>query len=494
MNESQLDYDLLVVGGGINGAGIAADAAGRGLRVLLCEKSDLASATSWASTKLIHGGLRYLENYEFKMVRKSLQEREILAKAAPHLIRPLAIQIPQLPHSRNALLIRAGLFLYDNLAKRKLFKSSRTIKFPADGPLNPAIHKGFEYWDGFGDDTRLVVANAIQAKNHGAEIRTRTECLRLEPADQGWRAILQDQQQQTQTTVTCRVVVNAAGPWVDEVLGRMPRQHPALPMRLVKGSHIVVPRMYEGDNAYLLQHHDGRVIFVIPYLKKFTLIGTTEQEFTGNLDEVKISTTEISYLISMVNLYFRKAILHSDVVNSFAGVRPLIDEVGESATKVSRDYRLELETSPQPSLTVYGGKITTYRVLAEEAVDQLAEIFPHMSECLTRTAVLPGGDFDMAENLFQEIAESHTWLGADLIARWLRSYGTRSYDIAQDATSLADLGQHFGHNLYQKEVDYLRANEWAITADDILWRRSKLGYFFSNNEKAALTHYLQRTQ
>ena len=505
MNEPQIDYDLLIVGGGINGAGIAADAAGRGLRVLLCEKSDLAAATSWASTKLIHGGLRYLENYEFRLVRKSLQEREVLAAAAPHLIRPMAIQIPQLSHSRNALLIRAGLFLYDNLARRKIFKASRAIRFPADSPLNPAIRKGFEYWDGFVDDARLVITNAIQARNHGAEVITCTECVHLESSPQGWQATLRNshgnasrkqfpgQPAAVERKVSCRAVVNAAGPWVNKVLDRTGQAQSSLPLRLVKGSHIVVPRIYSGDQAYLLQHHDGRVIFVIPYLNKFTLVGTTEQEFSGDLDEVKISTPEISYLISMVNLYFQKSILHSEVVRTFAGVRPLIEDEGESATKVSRDYQLKLETAPGPLLTIYGGKITTYRLLAEEAVNMLAPVFPAMGPAWTRAASLPGGDFDIPETLFQELVQRHAWLGADLIGRWLRAYGTCCYDIVQEATSLTGLGQHFGHGLYQKEVDYLCQHEWARSADDILWRRSKLGYLFNDAETATLARYLQNS-
>ena len=504
MNKPQIDYDLLIVGGGINGAGIAADAAGRGLKVLLCEKSDLGAATSWASTKLIHGGLRYLENYEFSLVRKSLQERELLAAAAPHLIRPLAIQIPQLPHSRNAILIRTGLFLYDFLAQRKLFKSSRAIRFPADSPLNPAIRHGFEYWDGFADDSRLVVANALQARQHGADIMTRTECVQMEPDAQGWQLTLRSSPINTQTKklherpvtdsrkIRCRVVVNAAGPWVNTLLQKTHREQSAIPMRLVKGSHIVIPRLYSGDHAYLLQHHDGRVIFVIPYLGKFTLVGTTEQEFTDDLDDVRISTPEIKYLLAIINLYFRTSVMHSEVIHTFAGVRPLIEELGESATKVSRDYQLKLDKLPQPLLTIYGGKITTYRLLAEEAVNQLAHLFPDCGPAWTRSAKLPGGNFDVVENLFQEMVRRHAWLGSELITRWLRSYGTRSYDIVGQADNLADLGQHFGHSLYAREVDFLCQQEWARTADDILWRRSKLGYLFNDAETAMLARYLQQ--
>lgn len=492
MNSTQLDCDLLVIGGGINGAGIAADAAGRGLKVVLCEKSDLAAGTSWASTKLIHGGLRYLENYEFRLVRKSLQEREVLAAAAPHLIKPLAIQIPQLPHSRNGLMIRAGLMFYDYLARRRLFKSSRAVRMTADSPLNPEIRKGFEYWDGFGDDTRLVVMNARQAARHGADIRTRTECTALEPDAAGWQATLTDVVSGQASTLRCHAVVNAAGPWVDRVLGRFNLQQSALPLRLVKGSHIIVPRMYEGEQAYLLQHHDGRVIFVIPYLRDFTLIGTTEEEYTGDLDQVGISSAEINYLVSMVNLYFKRSILQSDVKFSFAGVRPLIDEAGETASRVSRDYRLRLESVAQPLLTIYGGKITTYRLLAEEAVNKLARFFPQLQAPWTHEAKLPGGDFDLPENLFQRLAATFPWLGPNLITRWLNSYGTLAFEIPGTAKKLEDLGIHFGHSLYQREVDYLCEQEWARSAEDILLRRTKLGYLFDESQRQALTTYLQR--
>lgn len=495
MNDTELDYDLLIIGGGVNGAGIAADAAGRGLNVLLCEKSDIASATSSASSKLIHGGLRYLEYYEFSLVRKSLQEREILAAAAPHLIKPLAIHIPQLPHSRHPLLVRAGLFLYDNLARRRLFNRSRAIAIGPDSPLIPAITKGFEYWDGYTDDARLVLANALQARQHGATIATRTECVALEPADTGWRAVLRDATTSEQRSVRCRVVVNAAGPWVNNVLTQFSRKEAMRPLRLVKGSHIVVPKMYSGEHAYLLQNDDGRVIFVIPYLGNYTLIGTTEQDYNDDLDDVAISQSEISYLIDMVNRYFRATLLHSDVVHTYAGVRPLIDTDGEStrsATKVSRDYQLLVERSPQPVLTVYGGKITTYRKLAEDAMAGLREFFPDMKPAWTKQARLPGGDFDAEDNLFHELVKRCPGLGAELISRWCHSYGTLSFSILDDVTSVADMGRDFGYGLYEKEVDYLCRQEWAYTAEDILWRRTKLGYLFSASEVTALEQYLQQ--
>ncbi len=494
MSNSRTEYDLLVIGGGINGVGIAADAAGRGLKVVLCEKADLASATSSKSSKLIHGGLRYLEQYEFSMVRKSLKERELLAGLAQHLIRPLAFNIPQLPHSRNGFLIRAGLFLYDYLAPRKRFKNSRRISFGDDSPLNPAIKKGFEYWDAQVDDARLVVLNAKRAEIHGARILSRTECTGMKAAEQGWTVKLKDSRTQEEHTLNCKAVVNATGPWVadvSEALSEEPAQHG---IRLVKGSHIVVPRIHEGEQAFLLQHHDGRVVFVMPYLHDFSLIGTTEEEYSGKLEEVEISQAELTYLISIVNLYFSKEILQQDIVHSFAGVRPLIDEQEKDASKVSRGFRLEMQAEPHPLLSVYGGKLTSYRLLAEHAVNKLKRFFPQMGPTWTSGAALPGGDFEDPEELGKKLVSLHGWLGADIIARWMNSYGTLSFDIVGDAESLADMGICFGHNLYQREVDYLCKHEWARSADDILWRRGKLGLYLDEAEKRSLENYITQTK
>ncbi|MCH7816471.1 MAG: glycerol-3-phosphate dehydrogenase [Proteobacteria bacterium] len=493
MTQSQSVHDLLVIGGGVNGVGIAADAAGRGLDVVLCEKSDLAAATSSASSKLIHGGLRYLEHYEFRMVRKSLIEREVLAQAAQHIIRPIAFHIPQLPHSRKTWMLRAGLLLYDHLAKRDRFKGSRSIRMGKDSPLNAAIKRGFEYWDAQVDDTRLVILNALQAHRKGARILPRTECTAITSTDQGWRVTLHDQLKDVDTELSCKAIVNATGPWVVPLLKKLTELAVPHEIRLVKGSHIVVPRMHDGEQAYLLQHHDGRIIFVIPYLQEFTLIGTTEQDFDGDLDDVSISNKEITYLISIVNLYFKKSILRSNIVHTFAGVRPLVDDPAKDSSRVSRDYRLELDTTEHPFLSVYGGKVTTYRVLAEQVVNQLAQFFPGIMAPWTRQARLPGGDFEVPESLFQQIATRYAWLGPDLITRWQRSYGTLSFDILGDATGLGDLGIKFGHNLYQREVDYLCAHEWAKTADDILWRRSKLGYHFSKKDRASLSNYIAQS-
>ena len=486
-------HDLLIIGGGINGAGIAADAAGRGLDVVLCEKADLASGTSSWSTKLIHGGLRYLEFYEFGLVRKSLQEREVLTAAAAHIIKPLAFHIPQLPHSRSSWFIRIGLFLYDYLAQRKRFEGSRSIKIDPEGPLNSVITRGFEYWDAQVDDSRLVVLNARQAKQRGAQILTRTECTSMRSLGNGWRVTLHDHASNTDTEIDCKAIVNATGPWVAALSEQLSKEEAEHEIRLVKGSHIVVPRMHSGSQAFMLQHHDGRVIFVIPWLQDYTLIGTTEAEHKGNLERVEISKEETSYLLSIVNLYFKKSILHSDVVYSFAGVRPLIDDEEVNASKVSRDYNLELESDPHPILSVYGGKVTTYRVLAEDVLSRLKDVLPAMGPAWTKDATLPGGDFDLPEHLFQKMVSKNAWLGLDLINRWLNSYGTLSSDVLGDASGIGDLGVKFGHNLYQREVDYLCTEEWAKSADDILWRRSKLGLKFSRAERDSLANYIDQS-
>jgi len=487
-------FDLLVIGGGINGAGIAADASGRGLKTILCEKSDLAKATSSASTKLIHGGLRYLEYYEFSLVRKALMEREVLLKAAPHIIHPLAFHIPNLPHTRHPLLVRTGLWLYDHLARRVAFKSSRTIRFdPNDSPFKPEISSGFEYWDGQVDDARLVILNAMLAEQHGASILNRTECRGLQEDAGFWVAKLYDRAGDREYEIKARAVVNAAGPWVSRLTERLTGKPSLYATRLVKGSHIVVPKVHEGDEAFMLQHDDGRVIFVIPYLDEYSLIGTTEKEYDDDLDKVEISEEETAYLIKVVNSYLKKQLELTDVVFSYSGVRPLIDEEGKSASSVSRDYRLELEKGFKlPLLSVYGGKVTTYRVLAEDAMDELREFFPTMGKDWTHNATLPGGDFLDRSKLLQKLHEKYVWLGNEMADRLVDSYGTLAFDILADADGVQDLGKRFGHNLYQKEVDYLCQVEWAQSADDILWRRSKLGFQFNQQEREALEQYLDR--
>lgn len=494
MNQSQTRHDLLVIGGGINGVGIAADAAGRGLDVVLCDKSDLGAGTSSNSSKLIHGGLRYLENYEFSMVRKSLKERELLIEAAPHIIRPMAFHIPQLPHSRNSLMLRAGLFLYDNLARRKHFSGSRRIRYDKNSPLNSVIRLGFEYWDAQVDDARLVVLNALQAARHGASVLTRTECMAIEAEQQSWRVSLRNRDSNEELELNFRAIVNATGPWVASVAKNLSQQTPAHEVRLVKGSHIVVPRLHSGEQSILLQHHDGRVVFVMPYQQEFSLIGTTDQEFNDDPDRVEISDEEVDYLIDIVNLYFKKPIAHSDVVYTFSGLRPLIEEPGKAASKVSRAYGLEMEETSQPMLSVYGGKLTTYRKLAEEVMNRLQPIFPEMGPAWTGSARLPGGDFDEPEDLSEQLRARYTWLSPDIIKRFQSSYGTISFEILGDASCVEDLGIKFGQDLYQKEVDYLCNREWAMTVDDILWRRSKQGIHFSQDERDSLADYLQQSR
>ena len=490
------DVDLLVVGGGINGAGIAADAAGRGLSVLLCEKNDLGGATSSASTKLIHGGLRYLEYYEFRLVRESLAEREVLLRAAPHIVWPLRFRLPHQPSQRPSWMIRAGLFLYDHLGKRVTLPASKGIRFGEDSPLVPELKKGFEYSDCWVDDARLVILNAMQARQHGAVIKTRTACTGLTAATDAndhpvWHATLTDSESGATSQVVARCVVNAAGPWVSHLGKALTPQTPPEPVRLVKGSHIVVPRLYDGDEAYMLQHSDGRVIFVIPYENEFSLIGTTEQDFSADPVEARISQQEITYLLDIVNQYFHKGVSEKDVKHHFSGIRPLIDEEVENASKVSRDYTLELDLAPAPLLTVYGGKITTYRRLAESVLHKLAPLFPGMTENWTATATLPGGDFTSQDSLSDRLATEYPWLEAALRERWVKQYGMLVYQLLGDAADLSALGVSIGPGLYAREVDYLCSQEWARTVDDILWRRTKLGLWFDDAARATLENYLQ---
>jgi glycerol-3-phosphate dehydrogenase len=367
------------------------------------------------------------------------------------------------------------------------------MKIDPEGPLNSAITRGFEYWDAQVDDSRLVVLNALQAKQRGAQIRTRTECTGMTSLDNGWRVTLHDHASNTDLEIDCKAIVNAAGPWVAALSEQLSSEDAEHEIRLVKGSHIVVPRIHAGSQAFMLQHNDGRVIFVIPWLQDYTLIGTTEAEYKGSLERVEISKEETSYLLSIVNLYFKKSILHSDVLYSFAGVRPLIDDEEVNASKVSRDYNLELASDPHPILSVYGGKVTTYRVLAEDVLSRLKDTLPNMGPAWTKDATLPGGDFDLPEHLFQKMVSKYAWLGPDLINRWLNSYGTLSFDILSDASAMGDLGVNFGHNLYQREVDYLCTEEWAKSTDDILWRRSKLGLKFSRAQRDSLANYIEQS-
>ncbi|MGQ7956653.1 glycerol-3-phosphate dehydrogenase [Pseudomonas sp. SP16.1] len=485
-------YDLAVVGGGINGAGIAADAAGRGLSVFLCEQDDLASHTSSASSKLIHGGLRYLEHHEFRLVREALAEREVLLAKAPHIVKPLRFVLPHRPHLRPAWMIRAGLFLYDHLGKRERLAASRGVRFGAGSPLKAGIGRGFEYSDCWVDDARLVVLNAIAAREKGAHIHTRTRCVSARRSKGLWHIHL-ERADGSLLSIRSRALVNAAGPWVARFIGEDLKQRSPYGIRLIQGSHIVVPRLYDGEQAYILQNEDRRIVFAIPYLERFTLIGTTDREYQGDPAQVAISSEETDYLLEVVNAHFKQQLSRADVLHSFSGVRPLCDDESDEPSAITRDYTLALAGSAgeAPLLSVFGGKLTTYRKLAEAAMKQLAPFFPKLGPSWTANAPLPGGeDFDSQSALIEALCARHDWLPTSLARRWAGSYGNRSWRLLDGVHDLTDLGEHLGAGLHAREVDYLRREEWARSSADILWRRSKLGLFMTPAQQARLEQYL----
>ena len=483
-------YDLAVIGGGVNGAGIARDAAGRGARVLLLEAGDLAQGTSSASTKLIHGGLRYLEHYEFGLVRESLSEREALWAIAPHIIHPMRFVLPYVQGLRPRWLLRLGLFLYDHIGGRKRLPATRTVdlkRHPAGAPLKPGFTTGFEYSDGWVDDARLVMLNAKDAAERGADVRTRTRVEGAKRTAQGWDITT------SAGVFTAKALVNAAGPQVlavETALGTAPE----FGMRLVRGSHIVVRKAFDHPYAYFFQLADGRIFFAIPYEREFTLIGTTDRDQLPG-DPIAASDEEIAYLCEGASSFFNQPITPADVVWTYSGVRPLIDDGSGRPEAATRGYRLDLSAADQgaPLLSVYGGKITTYRHLAEEAVDLLAARLPELSgKRWTRSAALPGGDFaiDGLGQLMAGLAADYPFLGAGDIDRIARAYGTRARAWLGDAQGWQALGRSFGGGLSTAELDYMRAEEWAISAEDVLWRRSKLGLRLSKAEAAELQEYL----
>ena len=498
-----MDYDICVIGGGINGVGIARDAVGRGLSVLLVEAQDLASATSSASTKLVHGGLRYLEHYEFKLVQESLRERKILLKAAPHIIWPLKFVLPHDNHLRPYWMIKAGMFLYDRLSGRKKLAKSESLDFATDSltdPLKDKYARGFSYSDCWVEDSRLVALNALDAKEKGANILTRTACTYLHPTQdkKGWQVHLQDITEGDEFQVTAKIVVNAGGPWVRSLLdgsnltpNEDERSKFVPSVRLVKGSHIVVPKLYPGDHTYILQQKDGRITFTIPYEYNYTLIGTTDVPFDGDASQVEISAEEIDYLCEAVNQSFKKQITPDDVVWSYSGVRSLVDDGTENASKVTRDYKLYIdERFGPPILSVFGGKITTYRALAEHAVERLATFYPkrHLP-AWTQKEPLPGGDIrkgDFDEFVQQQRAR-YTFLSKKLLYRYARAYGTRMSKLLEGVNSKKDLGQDFGSDMFEAEIKYLIVHEFAKTLDDVLWRRSKMGLHISEKTLELLT-------
>lgn len=490
------EVDLLIVGGGINGAGIARDAAGRGLKVALCEQGDLANFTSSASTKLVHGGLRYLEYYEFMLVRKALKEREVLLGIAPHIIWPLRFIMPHVRELRPAWMIRLGLFLYDHLGGRKRLPASSGVKLrqhPAGEPLEEGLARGFEYSDCWVQDARLVVLNCQDAAANGAQILPRTRCVGAERDAHGWSVTLRSTLDGSERQVRARMLVNAAGPWVGELLGTATQHRPRQDVQLVKGSHIVVPRLFDHDYAYIFQHTDGRIVFAIPYEGDFTLIGTTDVVYHGDPAQAKCSPEEIEYLCQAVNRYFRKPVKPDDVVWTYSGVRALYDEdENENASAVSRDYELVLDRDGAPVLSVFGGKITTYRTLANEAMDRIGEVLRLTGGPWTGAEALPGGDMPGGDfdGYLTELRKRFAWLPETLLYRWVRNYGTCTVDLIGDAAAVSDLGAHFGADLYEAELSYLKKQEWARTADDVLWRRSKLGLRLTQAQAEAVQAWL----
>ncbi|WP_417686937.1 glycerol-3-phosphate dehydrogenase [Roseibium sp.] len=492
------DYDLVVIGGGINGTGIARDAVGRGASVLLAEMGDLAGATSSASTKLIHGGLRYLEYYEFDLVRKALKEREVLWRAAPHIVWPLRFVLPHHRELRPAWFLRLGLFFYDHLGGRKLLPATKTVALdrpPLSLGLKSMFKKGFEYSDCWVEDSRLVVLNARDASERGATVLTRTECVSARREGDLWVVTLKDRRTDAVRIVSCKVLVNAAGPWVADMLSGVVGANRTSNVRLVKGSHIVVPRLFEHDRCFIFQNGDGRIIFAIPYERDFTLIGTTDVDYSEDPGEVKISKGEIDYLCQSVSEYLEAPVRPEDIVHTYSGVRPLYDDGAEDAKAATRDYVLELdggEDGKPPLLSVFGGKITTYRKLAEEVLAQLEDYLPFKRGLWTADAPLPGGDFPVFdfEAKVRELQARYPFVGEASARRLVRAYGTDAWSILGDATSIEDMGKPFGAGLFECEIRWLIDREWAGSADDILWRRSKLGLRLSAEEAAALDSYV----
>jgi glycerol-3-phosphate dehydrogenase len=480
------------VGGGVNGTGIARDAAGRGLKVVLCEQDDLASHTSSASTKLIHGGLRYLEEFHFSLVRKALMEREVLLAAAPHIMRPLHFIMPHAAHLRPAWMIRAGLFLYDHLARRQRLAASASVDLRthiAGEALQGGYRRGFMYSDGWVDDARLVVLNALDAQARGATVLTHTRCERLVSTAGGWSATLRGAA--GTAALQARAVVNATGPWVSSFVAGATPVRAAHEVRLVKGSHIIVPRLFSHHFAYIFQNEDRRIVFAIPYEHDFTLLGTTDVDYHDDPAAVRIDADETSYLCSLANRYFRQRITPADVVWSYSGVRPLLADESSDPMSVTRDYALELDREPAPMLSVFGGKITTYRRLAEDAVNLLNPVLGP-SGAWTRQAQLPGGDLPRGDfALFaRELEQCYPWLPAKLRLRWAHAYGTRIEHVLGNATTLAGLGEELMPQLYACEVEYLCREEFAHSVEDILWRRTKVGLHAGDARPARLQAYL----
>lgn len=494
-NDIHKTVDLLVIGGGVNGCGIARDAAGRGLNVLLCEKDDLAAHTSSASTKLIHGGLRYLENYDFLLVRHSLKEREVLWHSAPHIIWPLRFILPHHNGLRPRWLLRLGLFLYDHIGGRKRLPASLSInlkKHVAGKFLKPEFNAGFEYSDCWVQDSRLVVLNARDAAQRGAQVCTHTRCVSIKRNEKSWTAELYHAHDGTTCMVQARALVNASGPWMDDTRGLYHKENSGRSVRLVKGSHIVVNKLFDHDYPYIFQHRDGRILFAIPFERDFTLLGTTDHDYQGDVDQVKIDAQEIEYICKAISEYSSHPLTADQVIWSYSGVRPLFDDSSDNVSKVSRDYELELDQQGAPVVSVYGGKITTYRKLSEQVIDLLQSPLDIKKSSWTEFSVLPGGDFNQADFavFFAASKKRYNWLDESIVWDYCRNYGSCIDDILQDCQQIQDLGKNFGGKLYACEVIYLIENEWAYSAEDILWRRTKKGLRLTDKQVETLQQWL----
>ena len=500
-------YDLAIIGGGINGCGIARDAVGRGYSTYLCEQGDMGGATSSSSTKLLHGGLRYLEHYEFRLVREALIEREVLWNIAPHIVRPLRFVLPHSKGMRPAWLLRLGLFIYDHLGGRKLLPGTARVNLktgPIGAGLRADLKLGFEYSDCWVEDNRLVILNAMDAEERGATIRARHRCTSAKPHPEGgWTVTTRDLDTGRDEVIRARMVINAAGPWANDVARTVAQRPPKGRVRQVQGSHIVVPKLYDHDRCFIFQNDDGRIVFTIPYEEKFTLIGTTDRDYPGDPADVAASPEEISYLCKLVSGYFKRPVSVSDVVWAYSGVRPLYDDGSSDAQKATRDYVLEVDTSEKaPILSVFGGKITTYRRLAESAMERIDSCLKapqngaKLAPGWTGTTSLPGGEFDPTafEAEVRKLQSRYGFLSINEARRLVRFYGTRAPNMLGLAKKRSDLGADFGAGLTACEIDYMRHHEWAHTAQDILFHRSKLGLRLSPSQIDAIAHYMEGAQ
>ena len=489
-----LNFDLFVIGGGINGVGIAADSSGRGLKTGLCDQGDLGGGTSSVSTKLIHGGLRYLEMFDFRLVREALIERDVILKVAPHITNTMRFCLPHNPAVRSAWMIRAGLFLYDNLYWNNSLPSSERVYFNIDSPLINEFIKGFEYSDVCVDDARLVILNALQAQLLGCVIKPRCKLVEARYHKGLWRLILQDQVSKKEEVVITKVLVNAAGPWVNQIFIDCMDRIPSRKVRLIKGSHIIVRRIHKENRAYVVQNVDKRIVFVIPYLQKYSLVGTTDVEYQGDPNNAFCSEEEKNYLCTAVSRYFKVSISINDIINSYAGIRSLVDDGAMATRKITRDFVITKEGGGREPilLSVFGGKLTSYRNLSEQVVNCLKEEYREMGPCISKTVVLPGGKgFSSSLSFKNQLSCEYPWIPEELLLRFTNSYGSLAYHFLAKKKSMAEMGENFGHNLTSSEVDYLMDYEWARTVNDIIWRRTKLGLELSKLAKEKLADYMR---